>query len=319
MIAQLLELGTRERHDEVLRNAVDGHDVRQVDFGRSRRRELDFGLFGGLLQTLQRHGVLPQVDLMLGLERLGHVVDEHVVEVVAAEVGVAVGRLDLEDAVAQFENRNIERTAAEVVDGDFHVAVLLVETVSQSGGRRLVDDTADLETGDFARLLGSLALRIGEVSGHGDDGLADLLPEVILGRLLHLLEDDGRNLLRSVLAPVDVDAGRIVIAADDGIRRTLDVGGDLVVTLAHETLDGEDRTLGVGNRLTLGGIADLALAVVDESDHRRRCTVTLGIGNHNGLVTLHDRHAGICRAKVDTNNLCHNKCEFECLLILLIR
>jgi hypothetical protein len=40
------------------------------------------------------------------------------VEVVAAEEGVAVGGLHLEHAVADFEDGDVERAAAEVVDGD---------------------------------------------------------------------------------------------------------------------------------------------------------------------------------------------------------
>ena len=52
---------------------------------------------------------------------------------------------------------NIERAAAEVVHGDGFV-VLLVEAVSQSRRRRLVDDAQDFQAGNFARLLGGLAL-----------------------------------------------------------------------------------------------------------------------------------------------------------------
>ena len=48
------------------------------------------------------------------------------VEVVAAEMGIAIGRFDLEDAIAQFEDRNIKGAAAEVVDGDFLIAAGLV-------------------------------------------------------------------------------------------------------------------------------------------------------------------------------------------------
>ncbi len=295
VVGQLLELGARERHHEVLRNAVHGHDVGEVDLGGHRARKFDLGLFGGLLQALERHRILTQVDAVLGLEGFGHVVDQHVVEVVAAEVGVAVGRLHLEDAVAQFEDRDIERTAAEVVDGDLHVVRFLVQTVGQCGGCRLVDDAAHLQTGDFARLFRGLALRIREIGGYGDDGFGDLLTEVVLGRLLHLLEDDRRNLLRRVLAAVDVDAGRVVVAADDGVGGALDVGGDVVVALAHEALDREDRALGVGDGLTLGGIAHLALAALGEGDDRGGRAVPLRVGNYHGLVALHDGDAGVRR------------------------
>lgn len=293
VIAELLELGTRERHHEVLRNAVYGHDIREVDLRRRRGRELDLRLLGGLLQTLEGHRVLTQVDLVLGLERLGHIVDQHVVEVVAAEVRIAVGGLHLEDAVAKFEDRNIERTAAEVVHGDLHVAVLLVHAVSQCGSGRLVDDTAHLQTCDFARLLGGLTLRVGEVGRNRDDGFRNLLSEVILGSLLHLLKDNRRNLLRRVLTSVDIDAGRIVVALDDFIRSACDIGGHLIVTLAHETLDREDRAFGVGDSLTLGGVAHLALAVRRESHYRRSRAVSFGVGNNDRLAAFHHCHAGV--------------------------
>ena len=285
MVAQLLELGARERHHQVLRNAVDGHDIRQVDLRGGRGRQFDLRLLGGLLQTLQGHRVLTQVDLVLGLERLGHVVDQHVVEVIASEVRIAVGGLHLENAVAQFEDRNIERSAAQVVHGDLLVAGLLVETVGH--------DAADLQTGDLARLLRSLTLRVGEVGRHRDHGLRNLLAQIILGRLLHLLEDDGRNLLRGVLTSVDVHARGVVVALDDGIGSARDVGRNLVVGLTHETLDREDRALGVGDRLTLRGVADLTLAVGRESHDRRGRAVSLGVGDYNRLVALHHCHAGV--------------------------
>jgi len=54
-------------------------------------------------------------------------------------VRVAVGRLHFDDALAHFEDRDVERAAAEVVDGD-RLVLLLVEAVGERGGRRLVDD-----------------------------------------------------------------------------------------------------------------------------------------------------------------------------------
>ena len=158
MVAQLLELCTRQRHYKVLRYAVYRHDVRKVDLRRGRRRQLDLGLLGSLLQTLQGHRILTQVDTVLGLECLGHVVDQHVVEVIATEVSISVGRLNLEDTVAQLQNRDIERTAAQVVHGNLHILVLLVQTVSQSRSRGLVDYTAYLQTCNLTGLLGSLTL-----------------------------------------------------------------------------------------------------------------------------------------------------------------
>ena len=52
------------------------------------------------------------------LELVRQVVDDARVEVLAAQEGVAVGRLHLEDAVADLEDRDVEGAAAEVVDRD---------------------------------------------------------------------------------------------------------------------------------------------------------------------------------------------------------
>ena len=107
---------------EVLRAFLRGGDERQVDLRRHRRGELDLRLLGGLVEPLQRHLVGGEVDPLVALELRDHPVDDRLVEVVAAEVVVAVGRLDLEDAVAELEHRHVERAAAEVEDEDRLVA-----------------------------------------------------------------------------------------------------------------------------------------------------------------------------------------------------
>jgi hypothetical protein len=124
--------------------------------------------------------------------------------VVAAEVRVAVGRLHLDDALAHLEDRDVERAAAEVVDGD-RLVLLLVEPVGQRRRGRLVDDAHDLEAGDLAGVLGGLALRVVEVGRHGDDRLGHRLAEVVLGGLLQLLQDHRGDLGRRVLLAAHLD------------------------------------------------------------------------------------------------------------------
>src|SRR3546814_5432250 len=74
--------------------------------------------------------VLAQVDAGILAELVGQVVDDPLVEVLAAEEGVAVGRLDLEHAVADLQHRDVEGAAAEVVDHD-GAGLLLVEAIGQ--------------------------------------------------------------------------------------------------------------------------------------------------------------------------------------------
>ncbi len=122
-----------------------------------RGAELLLGLFGLFAQALQGQLVLAQVDALFLLELVGQIVGQTHVEVLAAQEGVAVGRLHLEHAVADLEDRDVEGAAAQVIDGDL-LAVVLVQAIGQGGRGRLVDDAQDFEAGDLAGVLGRLTL-----------------------------------------------------------------------------------------------------------------------------------------------------------------
>jgi hypothetical protein len=143
-----LELGPRQRHHQVLGARRVGGDEGQVDLGRERRAELDLGLLPGFLEALQRHAVAAQVDPVLLGELVRDPIDHALVEVVAPEVGVAVGGLHLEDALPELEDGDVEGSAAQVVHGDLLVR-LLVEPVGERGRRRLVHDAQHLEPRDL--------------------------------------------------------------------------------------------------------------------------------------------------------------------------
>ena len=297
----------------MLRARRVGRDERQVDLRRALRRgELDLRLLGGLVEALQREPVGRQVDALLALELGHHPVDDRLVEVVAAEVVVARGRLDLEDAVAQLEHGDVERAAAEVEDEDGALA-LLVEAVRQRGRGRLVDDAQDVQPGDAAGVLGGLPLRVVEVRGHGHDGVGDRLAELGLGVALQLLQDHRGDLRRRVLLAVGLHAGVAVRAGDDAIGDDRHLLGHLGLLAAHEALDREDGVLGVRDRLALGRRADEPLAVLRERDDGRRGAPAFGVRDHGRLAALEDGHTRVRRTEVDADDSAHGG------MLLLVR
>lgn len=104
------------------------------------------------------------------------------------KVSVTSGGLDGEDTALDVKKGDIESSTTEIVDENVALLVGLAgtETVGDSGGGRLVDDTENVKTSDGTGVLGGLTLVVVEVSGDGDDGLLDLLGELGLGNLLHL-------------------------------------------------------------------------------------------------------------------------------------
>ena len=267
---QLIELSAGQRHVQMLGAVGVRGDEGQVDVGRGRAGQLDLGLLSSLLQALGSHLVLAQVDVVLALEVLGHPVDDALVEVIAAQVGITVGSQNFGNTVAHLDDGDIERTAAEVVDHDLLVG-FLIDAVSQRSSRRLVDDTLNVQTGDGTGVLGGLTLAVVEVGGDGDDGLGDRLAQISLGVSLQLGEDHSADLL-----------GGVVLAA----------GMDLF-SRAHLTLDGRNRVLGVGDGLALCDLADQTLAGLGEADDRRGGAGAFGVRDDDGLAAFHNGDAAV--------------------------
>ncbi len=87
-----------------------------------------------------------------------------------------------------------------------------------------------------------------------------------LSGFLHLLQDEGRYLRRGVILTVGAHPGVAGRAFDDLIGHhalvLLDHGIGEVA--ADQPLDGEKCVLWIGHGLALGGLADQALAVVED-------------------------------------------------------
>jgi len=235
-------------------------------------------------------------------------VHDAVVEVLATQVRVTRGRLDLEDAVLDRQHRHIEGAATHVVDQ--HVALtgtLLVQPVRDRSRGRLVDDAQHVETGDGPRVLGRLALRVVEVRRHGDHRILHRAAEVRLSSLLHLDEDHRRDLLRVellVLTHVVHLDHRLVARARDHLERPqLAVRHDNLVRAlaADQALGVEHRVLRVTSHLVLRRITDQALRVRERNVRRRRAVALVVRDDVHGVV-LPDAHARVGRAQVNANS-----------------
>ena len=208
------------------------------------RREADLGVDGGLAQRLHRAGMAAQVNAVLGVNLVERDGQQQVVDVVAAQVRVAVGGLHFKDAVAQLENGDIERAAAKIVDGD-GAFLGAIESVGQRRRGGLVDQAQHFKAGHAARVFGGLALRIVEVGGNGDDRLRNRRAKEALGIALELAQNVGGNLRRREAQFAELDArhfaGFDIVGQAE--RKELQLALNFFKAAAHQALDGIDDAL----------------------------------------------------------------------------
>ena len=283
--------------------------------------DLDVGLGGGgegPLGALARGTEATEGTLVLGhvlaeppLEVLEEVVDHPVVEILSSKVGVSSSGLDLEDSLLDGEEGDIEGSSSEIEDEDVLLLSLLVESVGDSGGGGLVDDTEDVKSGNGSSILSGLPLGVVEVSGDGDNGVLHLLSEVSLGNLSHLDEDHGGDLLSLELfglsLVIDLDDGGSSWAGNNLERPVLHVGldGRVGKLPSNETFGVEDGVEGVHGDLVLGSISNKTLSLV-EGNVGRGGTVSLVVGDDLNAVVLPNANARVSGSEVDSDGFSGN-------------
>ena len=273
----------------MLRPALVRGDKGKVHIGGALCGELALGLLRRLLQALQGHVIATQIDTLLLLKFISNVIDQDLVKIISTEMSITIGGEDLEEPLVHLEDGNIKGTPTEIKDGHLLAGLLTLEPVGQRGSGRLVDNSLDLQAGNLTRILGGLALRVVEIGGHRDDCLLNLLTQVAFSCFLEVLQNDSRDLRRRVALAINLYLDQLIFPPTDRIGDHFLFTGDLCMAAPHETLDGENSTLGVGNRLALGGQANQS-PLVGKGHHAGRDPVSICIGYDSGLLALHNRH-----------------------------
>ena len=246
-------------------------DERQGNRRSGHAGKLDFRFFSRFFESLHRHSVVAKVNALFFLEFISQPVDDSLVEIVAAQTVVTGSCQNFLNAVAHFDDRNIECAAAEVVNHDFLV-VFFINAVSKRSRCRLVDNTFDVETSDTAGVFGRLTLCVGEVSGNGDDRFGHFAAEVAFRVAFQLLQNHCGNFLRGVSFVAD---------------------GDFVIR-THVAFNRRNGALGVGDGLAFCDLTDHTLAVFGKRDNGRGGSCAFGVRNNDGLAAFDNRDAGVC-------------------------
>ncbi len=168
------------------------------------------------------------------------------VEIIAAERGIAAGRQHLEHALLQAQQRDVEGAAAQIVDriDSFGAGI---EAVGQRGCGRFVHQAQHVEAGQLRRILGGAARGIVEIGRHRHDGLGHFQAQRLLGARLHGLQDLGRHFDRRHRAAGDFQPHHAdgIAAGRDLVRQHARQRLHVMHAAAHQPLDRAHHAIGI--------------------------------------------------------------------------
>jgi hypothetical protein len=229
------------------------------------------------------------------------------IEIFSSEMSISSSSDDFENTVIDGEEGYIESTTTEIEDNNVLLTRLLVHTVSNSSGSRLVDNTEDFHSRDSSGILGSLSLGIVEVSGDSDDGVFNFLTEVSLSDFLHLDKDHGRDLfgregLHANSGHLDVNV-RLSTLGNNLVGEPLEISLDfLIVKLtSNKSLNDIDGSLDVVRGLVLGSFSNKTL-LISEGDVRGSDSVSELILDDLNSSVLENTNARVSSSEIDTND-----------------
>ena len=198
-----LKLGAAQAQIQMVRAILAHRDKRQVQLGGKRTGKLLLCLFRFLLQAAHGGGVLGQIDAVRSAELRHSPLNDALVKVIAAQMGIAAGGQHRKGAVLDFNDRNIKGAAAQIIDQDL-LGGFVVQAVGHRGGGGLVDDAQNIQARNAARVLSGLALAVVKIGRHGDDRLGHRFAQVALGIAADLGQDHGADLLRGQVSAIDM-------------------------------------------------------------------------------------------------------------------
>ena len=283
-MGQLIKFRSCQVHIKMLRSFRGRCDKRKVDVGRRRGGQLLLRLLCSLFQSLHCHLVCGQIHTLGALELCQHVIHNLLIEVIAAQTVISCGSQNLDDAVADLDDRYIESTAAQVVYHNL-LLFLIIKTISQSCRCRLIDDTLYIQARNLSGILGCLSLRVIEVRRYGDNRFRHFFAQIVLCVAFQLLQNHCGNLLGSVL---------------------LSVNGYFIVG-SHLSLNGRNGLFRVCNRLTLCRLSYQSFSCLREGYYRRCSSRAFCIGDNHWFTAFHYCYAAVRCSQVDTNNFAHNR------------
>ena len=260
-------------------------------------RELFFHGAGGHQHSAL---VLRRAGLHATLSQCG--LGEHMVHVVATQSGVATGGHDLEHALTELQQRDVEGAATQVIHR-IQALGAVVQAVGNGRRRGLVEQAQHVQAGHLRSVFGGLALGIIKVGWHGDDRAKQIVVEGVFSALAQLGQDLGRHLDGRLHAGHGVHTHHAGLI--DKLVGQLAGIGQIGQATTHEALDRHDGVQRVFSLHGQGLVADLtaglALRIQQVTHGRGQDHAAIIVGQAFGHPMAHGGHERVGGAQVDAH------------------
>ena len=313
-IAESFQFSSGKSLLKVERTGLVHGDEGQVDFTAHAGGKFTLCLFSSFFQSLKSLRIFLQVNTIFFQEAVCQPVNDDCVKVVTAEVGVSICSFHFEHAVSDFENGDIECTAAKVIDCNGFFFLIFVDTVSKSCGGGFVDDTFDVKTCDSTGVFSCLSLAVVEVSRDGDDSFGDFFTEICFSIIFELLQDHCGDFRRRVFLAVNFNASIAVGCFGDGVRNAFCFFLHIRIFHTHQTFNGENCIFRVCDSLTFCSLTNQTFTIFCECNDRGSCVCSFCVRNDFERSVIHHSHAAVCGSQVNTKNSSHSITPFCWLL-----
>ncbi|KAK3023284.1 hypothetical protein RJ639_044255, partial [Escallonia herrerae] len=123
-------------------------------------------------QPPQGSRITTDILLVLPLELLNEMVHHSVIKILTSKMGISSCRFNLKNTLFNGKQGDIKSAATKIKDEHIFLTnarSLLVKTVGNCSGSWLIDNTHDIQSGNYTGILGSLALGIIEVCRNSDN------------------------------------------------------------------------------------------------------------------------------------------------------
>ena len=227
----------------------------ESDHGGGRKRQRFFCPDDVAPQRLHHFADLRQILAPLRLQIFERDAQQPVIDIVAAEMGIAVGCEHLENPVVQLENRDIERAAAEIVDRD-DAFLALVQSVGQRRGGRFVHQPQNFQPGNAPGIARGLPLRIVEVCRDRDHGLCHRRTQRGFGVLFELPQNQRGDFGRCKSLFAELYTNHRFAAFRDTEREQFQFFPHVFDAAPHQPLDRVDGPVRMIDQLFARGIAN---------------------------------------------------------------